>query len=278
MKRIWLVADDYGITQPVNGAIRDLIARGRLSATSVMVVAPGFNAQEAQRLRDTAREIPAAIGLHLTLTAPFAPLTRDYAPLANAKFLPLGKTMAFAFIGQLDREKLKAEIRAQIDAFTAAFGRTPDYIDGHQHVHLLPPVTDVLLKAVKEAAPQAWLRQCQRAPGAPGDRKAWVLDFLSRRFRRRAAAAGIGTNPAFAGTYDFAPGADFASLFPAFLEGLPDGGLVMCHPGIVDEALRALDPVTTLREREYAYFGSEAFPAALSACGATLMRPDAAGV
>jgi predicted glycoside hydrolase/deacetylase ChbG (UPF0249 family) len=277
MKRIWLVADDYGITPPVNGAIRDLIARERLSATSVMVVAPGFNAEEARYLRDTAREGRAAIGLHLTLTAPFAPLTRGYAPLARGTFLPLGKTMALGFLGQLDREKLKAEIRAQIDAFAAAFGRPPDYIDGHQHVHLLPHVTDALLEAVKEAAPRAWLRQCQRAPGAPGDRKAWVLDFLSRRFRRRAAAAGIRTNSAFAGTYDFAPDANFAALFPAFLEGLPDGGLVMCHPGVVDEALRALDPVTTLREREYAYFKGEAFPAALTASGAILMRPDAAG-
>jgi len=276
MKRIWLVADDYGITPAVNGAIRDLVARGRLSATSVMVVAPGFNADEARQLRGAAREARAAIGLHLTLTAPFAPLTRDYAPLAGGKFLPLGKTMAFAFLGRLDRLKLKAEIRAQIDAFAAAFGCSPDYIDGHQHAHLLPPVTDALLDAVKEAAPGAWMRQCGRAAGAPGDRKAWVLDFLSRRFRARAAAAGVATNPAFAGTYGFAPGADFAALFPAFLEGLPDGGLVMCHPGIADDALRALDPLTTLREHEYAYFRGEAFPAALAAADATLMRPDAA--
>ena len=37
---IWLCADDYGISPAVNAAIRDLIARGRLNATSVMVVAP----------------------------------------------------------------------------------------------------------------------------------------------------------------------------------------------------------------------------------------------
>lgn len=32
-RRIWLCADDYGISPGVNRAIRDLIERGRLNAT-----------------------------------------------------------------------------------------------------------------------------------------------------------------------------------------------------------------------------------------------------
>ena len=37
-RRIWLCADDYGLAEGVNRAIRDLISRGRLNATSVMMV------------------------------------------------------------------------------------------------------------------------------------------------------------------------------------------------------------------------------------------------
>ena len=70
------------------------------------------------------------------------------------------------------------------------------------------------------------------------------------------------TNPAFAGTYAFNDSADFAALFPRFLDGLPDGGLVMCHPGFVDAELQRLDPLTTLREKEYAYFRRRDFPEA----------------
>ena len=55
MNRIWLVADDYGIAKPVNGAIRDLIARNRINATSVMVGAPGFDVHEAKLLLDAAK-------------------------------------------------------------------------------------------------------------------------------------------------------------------------------------------------------------------------------
>ena len=51
---------------------------------------------------------------------------------------------------------------------------------------------------------------------------------------------------------------------------MPEGAVVMCHPGFVDQELRDLDPLTTLREREYAFFVSEAFPALLARHGVAL--------
>jgi predicted glycoside hydrolase/deacetylase ChbG (UPF0249 family) len=45
----------------------------------------------------------------------------------------------------------------------------------------------------------------------------------------------------------------------------------MCHPGFVDDTLRRLDPLTTLREREYAYLAGEKFPADLAAAEADLL-------
>ena len=35
---------------------------------------------------------------------------------------------------------------------------------------------------------------------------------------------------------------------------MTDDGVIMCHPGIVDETLASLDSLTTLREREYDIF------------------------
>jgi hypothetical protein len=140
-------------------------------------------------------------------------------------------------------------------------------------VQLLPQVSDAVLTAVKERAPDAWVRQCGRAvPLAArfSDRKGLLLDLFSHRFRRRAAALGLRTNPAFAGTYDFDAAADFAALFPRFLAGLPDGSVVMCHPGFVDAELQRLDPLTTLREKEYAFFAADSFPALLARHGVAL--------
>ncbi len=269
--RIWLCADDYGISPAVNRAIRDLVGRGRLNATSVMVGTPSFSQAEADALKaldaDSRR---VAIGLHVTLTAPFTPLSTGYGPLDDGKFLPIGRMFVAAFLRRLRPEALQREIARQADAFKAAFGRPPDFLDGHQHVHLLPQVRDAFLAVAAQAAPNAWVRQCGQHARRLADLKGLVLDRLSGRFRARAARQGVRTNPAFAGTYDFRADADFAALFPRFLDGLPQGSVVMCHPGFVDAELTRLDPLTTLREREYAYLAGETFPRLLAERGMTL--------
>lgn len=277
-RHIIICADDYGISPAVNAAIRDLIERGRINATSVMVAAPNFSPDEAAALRDSAGT-RAEIGLHLTLTAPFAPLDAGFAPLRHGAFLPLSSVLRRALARSLKPALLDAEIANQFEAFRSAFGRAPDFVDGHQHVQLFPQISEALIRVINHHAPPAWLRQCGRARSAHkrparkmlADPKALVLDRLSARLRRLAAKHGVRTNPAFAGTYAFRARADYTKLFPDFLDGLPDGGVVMCHPGKVDAELRRLDPLTDLREREYAFFLGDSFPRLLAEHGVALV-------
>ncbi len=222
-RRIWLCADDYGIASGVSAAIRDLVTRGRLNATSAMVVAPSFTRAEADALAALNSERPrVATGLHLTLTGPLKPLTAAYAPSANGAFLPLATTLRLAMQQRLDVAAITAEFRAQFEAFAAAFGRPPDFVDGHQHVHLFPQVRQAALEVTSWIAPQAWMRQCGSVLPLHRrltDPKGLLIDWLSREFRARAAKLGIATNPAFAGTYAFRPKADFAALFPGCRRG-----------------------------------------------------------
>jgi predicted glycoside hydrolase/deacetylase ChbG (UPF0249 family) len=273
-RRIWLCADDYGLSPGVNRAIRDLIERGRLNATSVMVVGPATGRDEISALQAAVASGPrCAIGLHVTLTAPLRPLTMHFRPLDGGMFLSFPKLLRAGLLRRLDPEIIHAELTVQLSAFRDWFGRAPDFVDGHQHVQLFPQVRDAFLTAVKTAAPDAWVRQggrnqpLARRLGAP---KALVLDVLSTQFRRRAAQAGIAFNPAFAGAYDFTKRPDFGILMPQFLEGLPDGGLIMCHPGFVDETLVSLDPLTAHREHEHAFLGGDQFPRLLEANKVTL--------
>lgn len=270
--RIWLCADDFGMAPGVNAAILDLLRRRRINATSVMSVAHHLAPERVEELAHVARETGAAVGLHLTLTAPYEPLSGAFRPLRGGAFLPLGQLILRAMLRRLEVSAVRAEIAAQFAAFEKSFGKPPDFVDGHQHVHLLPQVRDAVLQVVQERARRAWVRQCGRLRGIPDPRnpKAAFLEWLSRNFSRRAAAHGIPFNLAFAGAYTFTDQADFASLFPRFLEGMPEGGVVMCHPGFVDAELERLDPLTTLREREHAYFSGDTFPAALARAGVAL--------
>lgn len=273
-RRIWLCADDYGMSPGVNRAIRDLIEKKRINATSVMVVGGASDRPEVDALTQVVAANPdCAIGLHATLTAPFSPLTMHFKPLDGGQFLPLGRLLRTSLLRQLDPEIIQAELLAQIDAFKQIFHRAPDYVDGHQHVQLFPQIRDAFLAAVKDAAPGAWVRQCGRSlPLAQrlNNPKALLLDALSDTFRRTSTRAGIAFNPGFAGAYDMVRGGEFSTAMQRFLDGLPDGGLVMCHPGFVDETLVSVDNVTHQREREFAFLVGDDFPQLLSASNVTL--------
>ena len=155
-RRIWLCADDFGISNSVNLAIRDLVVRGRLNATSVLVVAPSFSRSEAMSLNTLNSVEPrVAIGLHLGLTAPFQPLSKSFRPVSGGAFLPLAATARHAAMRRFDHDTLVAEITLQMQTFLSTFGRAPDFVDGHQHVHLLPQISDALLTVVKETLPDA---------------------------------------------------------------------------------------------------------------------------
>lgn len=174
-------------------------------------------------------------------------------------------------------EEIAAEIGRQCDAFASAFGRAPDHVDGHQHVHMLASVRVPLLielrrrdwtPALRDSTDRPWriLRRgvCRR--------KALVVAALGQGFAVEARAAGMRTNEGFAGFSRFAVDDDVPRLFPRHLTSPGPRHLVMCHPGYVDDALRGLDPVHEPRERELRFFLSREFDDVLARSGASLER------
>jgi hypothetical protein len=265
MKRLILCADDYALAPGVSQAIRELAAAGRLNATSVMTPGPDLGAEAKQLLAVASPGFQ--IGLHVTLTGGLMPLTVPRLPRFWPGIPPL---MAAAFLRRIDRNAVAAEIEAQFAAFSEAFGRPPRFVDGHQHAHLLPGIRDLVLDAIKHHAPSAWVRQCRGPHGAGRGVKGQVIAALSGGLKRAAAARSIAINPAFSGAYDFGQAERFAAIFPGFLRDLPEGSLVMVHPGHVDEALRRVDPIHAPREQEFAYLAGDVFPTDLAAAGFAL--------
>jgi hypothetical protein len=270
---IVLCADDYAVAPGVSRAICALIEKRRLSATSCMTVSPHWP-EHARWLRPLAGL--ADIGLHLTLT--------DHAPLGTMRLAESGRLpslatlMGRAFTGVLDRTEIAAEIARQLDAFSEAFGRAPDFVDGHKHVQLLPGVRQALIEVLARrcnggSAP--YVRDCSAPVGLILGRrvaapKALFVSVLASGFARSAQRRGIATNPAFAGVYGFS-GA-YAPLFARFISGLPANAIVMCHPGWPDEALRRTDQVVDQRQVEYEFLAGDAMPQALARAGVRLAR------
>ena len=272
---IVLCADDFGLSGALSEGILRLANAGRLTAISCMAVSPLW--------RDLAKRLESAeercdIGLHLTLTdlQPIGPLPR----LAPTGRLPgLGRLMADAFAGRLEPAEVRGELRRQWDAFVDALGRTPDFLDGHQHVHLLPGIRDAVLElaTMEGLARRPYLRVCWETPWQVVIRgvsigKAMLISMLSIPLRREAARLGLTSNDSFRGVYALDRSTDYPALFPRFLAGRARRPLIMCHPGFVDARLREVDSITDQRRREYDYFVSERFLADLKPANCLLAR------
>lgn len=269
-----MCADDYGLAPGVSEAIRDLVAMGRLTAVSCMTVFPEWPV-EARHVAAMAER--ADIGLHLTLSdaPPLGPMPRT---ARGGKLPTLGRLLAASHARTLDLDEIEEEIDRQLDAFEAATGRPPDFIDGHRHVHSLPGVRERVAALFERRLDPArtWLRVCS-APTAEMLRRriglpnVLLIDRLSRPLVRLARRRGIQTNDGFRGVNRFT-GGDVAPLFESWLEGAGTRPLIMCHPGKVDEKLRGRDPVHGPREAEYAYLSGPAFAEALERRGLSLAR------
>ena len=272
MKKIVVCADDYNISPGVSKAIRELVAKGRLNATSVMTIFPGL-AEEARALSDTPSPAPLQIGLHLTLSGGFAPLVSPPMATRDGKLPSIASLLSPLSYLQVSKKSVALEIEAQMHAFAEAFGRMPDYVDGHQHCQLMPAIRKTFVQTIMRLAPHAWVRQC-----APADRstlitavnKARVIGTLSIGLTRLAKRAGLKVNPSFSGAYDFEGSSSFADLFPRFLKELTDGGVVMVHPGLIDDVLRSRDTLVERREEEYFLLGSDQFNIVMKGAGAAL--------
>ncbi len=256
-------ADDYGYADGVDQGILELVGMGRLSGFSCLVQSPRWP-EAAARLRTAEGIDRVDIGLHINLTERLddESWVRPLPALIRSAFL------APVMPGALPVERVRDSLRQQFDRFFAEFGRAPDHLDGHQHVHQLPVVRDLLLTLLDEYGWRPWVRSTTppiMATGAVGNLsagfKARVIATLGGRgLSRRRQRQGLAGNPAFGGVYGFdASEAHYLDLLSAWTRHAPEGGLLMCHPAVPAEEASMEDPIALARVREYRVLSGEAF-------------------
>jgi len=261
LKRVVLCADDYGLSEAVSRGILELARASRISATGAMTNCAAW-ARMAAPLREVGDRV--AVGLHLNLTAgsPLGAMP-NFAP--NGQFPRMADVFPRALTGRLPEAENAAEIGRQLGAFEGAFGRPPAFVDGHQHVHVLPGVRGALLRTLLDAGYQnLWIRDPSDRVGAIwarklGARKALAVAALALGFSEAARRAGFVTNEGFSGFSPFDPAVAPQQVFGPAFRRLGRRPVVMCHPGHMDDELKSLDAAVETRPQELAYLGSHAF-------------------
>lgn len=265
-RNVILCADDFGLADGVSRGIIELAEMSRLSATGAMTNMPGWR-RSALHLKPLKGRI--AVGLHLNLTtgSPLGPMPR-LAP--TGAFPTLGTLLPKAMRRQLSVEEVAGEIGRQLDAFLEAHGEPPAFVDGHQHVHVLPAIRPALIRVLTDRgyAGRVWLRDPSDRMAAIlrrpiGRSKALVVKSLAQGFARSAQGAGFQTNKGFSGFAPLDLSVPAARIFEAAFSTLGACPVVMCHPGYVDDELCALDPAVESRVEELEYLKSDAFRALL---------------
>ena len=265
--RLCVCADDYAASESVSHAIAELLAQGRIHATSVMVCSPRWPS-DAQVLRlNVAHVAHASVGLHLDWTSPFA--------VAAGHGMSLPALMARCALRALSHRHACEVIHRQLDAFESVWHSPPSHVDGHQHIHQFAVIRDALFEVLdrrygnptspQQGAPWPWLRHAQVAlpdeAGMAERLKASVIGaWGARPFAQHVEQAGQRLMGPLLGVYDFnpAPGVFEAHMaqWLRHFDGLPSA-VLMVHPAL---QAQGDDPIGQARVREWAFLSGPQWP------------------
>lgn len=255
-RRIVLCADDYGYSPGVSRGILELLQQERLSATSCMVVFPEF-ADDGPLLKPFLDR--ADVGLHFTLTTD----------------RPLKSVALEAHLRPPPVSTILVALEYQLEIFETVIGRPPVYIDGHQHVHVLPVIREAVVNVAGRIG--AYVRDTREPIGPamlrrPAPLESIYLARASRALSKLARDQRVATNRGFRGVRTFRETGPFRTLFRRMIKDVRNASIIMCHPGHADSLLGERDPVQNAREDELAYLACPDFLRDLEEEGVALSR------
>ena len=243
MKKLIVNADDFGLHEEINKGIIKGYQEGFITSTSLMCSAPAFEHAVA-----LAKENPGlGIGIHLTLvgSVPSVLPKEKISSLVDAKGLFPENYVAFAkmfYTGQVKMVQLELELRAQIEKALAT-GLNITHVDSHQHTHVLPGMTGLVVKLCSEykikniRIPQEGYFFSGGFAGGLGRKIGRAgLSFCAFLAAMQAKSAGLAYPENFFGM--LAGGNLNETLVGNIITALPEGvSEIMTHPGLNKQEL-----------------------------------------
>jgi predicted glycoside hydrolase/deacetylase ChbG (UPF0249 family) len=269
MKSLIINADDLGADEARNRGIVEAIQAGRVTSVSVLANGDGF--EDAMHTWKGLGTTNVSLGIHINLSEG-KPISKGLSLLTGQDGFFLGKKATRELLhqkvsGELENE-IQREVEAQIDMLRA-FGTPITHLDGHQHIHVFPPVFPIALKRASENK-IPWIR----VPDEPRPSllhlivqpdsldEATMFSSLGAAARSGIMLSEIESCDHFRGLY--LKGKLEITLLDKLLQDLPMGLTeLMVHPGrISDTPSRGFfSAFSTLdRERELEALLDPAFP------------------
>ncbi len=267
-----LTADDFGLSEALNGAVLLAHRQGLLTCASLMAGAPAAAQALAQ-----ARELPSlCLGVHLTLVQGRAVLPATSIPGlvdAGGNFSPHPVAAGWRFFFQPQLlPQIRAEWAAQIEAALSS-GVRLWFLNGHLNLHLHPRLLPLAVALAQEyqipclrLCREDWRTTLACAPDRPFPKIAQGLIFqwLSRRARRLLEAARLKYNDHLFGLTNDGrmTTAHLLALVPRLQPGVTE---IYSHPALFPDPELVRWGFAYRRQEEWAALLDPALRAALRA-------------
>lgn len=257
---IIVCADDFGISTEVNDAIIKLLKNERISAVSCLVA--GKSWEQGVGLLKCFRGA-VDIGLHLFYEE-----------------APFNKILALAYSKRLSKKTILEKFKFQIDYFIESMGISPDYIDGHQHIHQLPVFRSVLMDLIDTAGlNKIYIRNSAMSLNDIFKRKTSIFKniFIALpgfSLKRSLYNKRIPTNNDFLGIYNFHTTDEPGEIFERFFRTVKrKNSILMSHPMCENKFLNGKNNTFyNKRVQELKYLESNAYKETLERYGLYLTR------
>ena len=236
-----IIADDFGLIKSVNDGIVFLLKEGKISGASLMANGEAFEDAIAQ----LSGIQTANVGAHLVLV--------EEKSLSGMNLPKNHRTFFVRYIlGLIKLSDIEKELRAQIKKITNA-GVKINFVNSHQHLHLLPGIMGIVIKLAKEYQvphirlvnevvfiPRSYYKYDILFSKFFRILQLFFLRFLSRLAKKQIQKAGLQCNDFFVGFVNAGSLSESDIKYAKNLaEKYPDKIIELgCHPGYEGEELK----------------------------------------
>ena len=244
VKRIIITADDLGIDKNINKGIIESYNNGLLKSAALLMNAPeteeGIHLAKQNRGLETGIHLSIVEGISLrgiqsTITDSLSYFSGKICLIRHWK-----NFIAKYLLGKIDFRELEEELELQIRSFLKHFKTIP-FVNGTQHMHLMPGVWRIVIRLAKKYKVQAI-----RLPGLDRPSKLWLnkrlpflipFQLLGERGRSDCRNAGIKYPLNVAGM-QYSGQIDESKLLLLLQNVSSDNAEIVMHPGYESMLLR----------------------------------------
>lgn len=208
-KDIILAADDFGKSELANQRILELARLGKIDRVAVMADG-AFSSEETAEISQSG----AKLDIHLDLFNKKDTRARGVV-LRIADFI-------LSFLSSRGRKKsVEKEWERQIEKFKELFGRYPNGVNSHQHIHFFLPYFKIVIKLAKKYQ-ISYLRFGRKIISENFNPVCFVLKFLKIFDDKKFLSANLETS-------NYLTSLDWLKNPKKFTDDL-DGIELVCHP------------------------------------------------